>query len=156
MAVLFYIILSNIIYHLIHSFIQITMRKGRKKGTLRAWRPKEVQAKEATKSQSLSHSSTLKLSWWMEAESESDTLCLCLCICLCFHLLMVITRKACVVMAKDSIFMIWVILLTIGFWRLQSVVADEEQRRQHHNSWSFEDYINSAWLVNVTSFRNQI
>lgn len=147
MAVLFYIILSNIIYHLIHSFIQITMRKGRKKGTLRAWRPKEVVAKEATKSQSLSHSSTLKLSWWMEA--ESDTLCICLCICLCFHLLMAITGKAWVVMAKDSIFMLWVTLLAIGFWRLHGVVVADTRSRGSNTtvgaSWITTTVV--GWLV---------
>ena len=54
----------------------------RERETLRAWRPKEVVAKEETKSESLSHSRTLRLSWWMEA--ATNTVCLCFCFCFCF------------------------------------------------------------------------
>lgn len=45
------------------SFTDITFFE-KKVETFVAWRPKEVRAKEATTSQSLSHSNTLKLSVW--------------------------------------------------------------------------------------------
>jgi hypothetical protein len=81
----------------------------RKRETLRAWRPKEVVAKEETKSESLSHSRTLRLSWWMEADATT-TVCVSLCVCrLCLSLLLMGKENMIVLQLQDNIFIVCVL-----------------------------------------------